>query len=77
MYTSRDTQNSEPKLMKNSYEKISFIQIFLKKLYSPFLWIGFNCLKATEPLQEDSVLFSLNFPGVPGTHIVDFKKMKV
>ena len=21
-----------------------------KKLYGPFLWMGFNCLKATEPL---------------------------
>ena len=21
-----------------------------KKLYGPFLWIGFNCLEATEPL---------------------------
>ena len=24
-------------------------------LYSPFLWIGFNCLKATEPLRGGSL----------------------
>ena len=28
-----------------------------KKLYDPFLWVGFNCLKATELLQGDSLLF--------------------
>ena len=25
-----------------------------RKLYGPFFWMGFNCLKATEPLQGDS-----------------------
>ena len=32
-----------------------------EKLYGPFLWIGFNCLKATEPLRQwhDTVSFSL------------------
>ena len=30
---------------------ITITIIFLKKmLYGPFLWMGFNCLKATEPL---------------------------
>ena len=29
-----------------------------KKLYSPFSWMGFNCLKATEPLQVHSLYFS-------------------
>ena len=24
--------------------------INLKKMYGPFLWMGFNCLKAEEPL---------------------------
>ena len=28
---------------------------FKKDLYSLFLWIGFNCVKAAEPLQEDQV----------------------
>ena len=34
------------------------------KLYGPFLWMGLNCLKATEPLQGDSLLFTDRFPGV-------------
>ena len=24
--------------------------LILKKMYGPFLWMGFNCLKAAEPL---------------------------
>ena len=28
----------------------------LIKFYGPFLWIEFNCIKATEPLQGDSLL---------------------
>ena len=41
------------------------------KLYGYFLWIGFNCLKATEPLWGDSFLFTTQFPGVPGTHLIN------
>ena len=33
----------------------------------PFLWIGFNCLKAKEPLKGDDLLFTIQFPEVPGT----------
>ena len=29
-----------------------------KQLYGLFLWMGFNCLKATEPLRGDSLLFT-------------------
>ena len=32
----------------------------IKKLYSLFLWTGFNCLKATEPLRGDSSLFTIS-----------------
>ena len=39
---------------------------FKKTLYSPFLWMGFNCHKATGPLQGDSLLFTTTPPGVPG-----------
>ena len=28
------------------------------KLYGPFLWMVFNCLKATEPLQGESFIFT-------------------
>ena len=30
----------------------------LNKNYEPFLWMGFNCLKAAEPLWGDSLLFT-------------------
>ena len=37
-----------------------------KKLYDPFLWMGFNCLKATEPLQGGSLLFIIQFSTLKG-----------
>ena len=39
-----------------------------KRLYGPFLWIKFNCLKATEPLRGDSLRFTTWSPGLPSTH---------
>ena len=36
----------------------------------------FNCLKATEPLRGDGLLFRTQSPGVPGTHLIDLGKMK-
>ena len=47
-----------------------------KKLYGPFLWIGFNCLKATEPLRGESLLFTIQSPGFSGTHLIDLGRMK-
>ena len=38
--------------------------------------MGFNCLKATEPLQGDSLLFTTTFPEFPGTHFIDLGRMK-
>ena len=35
-----------------------------KKLYGPFLWMGFNCLKATEPLRGGTLLFTFKLPSV-------------
>ena len=43
------------------------------KLYGSFLWMGFNCLKATEPLRGGSLLFTTKFPEIPGTHLIDLK----
>ena len=34
------------------------------KLYGPFLWMGFNCLKAIEPLRGGSLLFTTKFPEI-------------
>ena len=39
------------------------------KLYGPFLRMGFKCVKATEPLQGDSLLFTTKFPEIPRTHL--------
>ena len=36
----------------------------------------FNCLKASEPLQGDSLLFTTKFPEIPGTHLSDLGRMK-
>ena len=47
-----------------------------KKLYAPFLWIGFNCLKATEPLRGDRLLFNVQFPGILGIQLSNLRMMK-
>ena len=66
-------------------EKISFPQCYRcnnarikvnKKLYGPFLWMGFNCLKPIEPIQGDSLLFATKFPEVSGTYLIDPGRMK-
>ena len=36
----------------------------------------FNWLKATEPLQGSSLLFTTKFPDIPGTHLIDLGRMK-
>ena len=40
------------------------------KIYGPFLWMGLNCLKATDTLQGDSFLFTTKFTKIPGTHSI-------
>ena len=47
-----------------------------KNLYRPFLWMGFNCLKATEPLRGSILLLTTNLPEIPGTHLIDFARIK-
>ena len=47
------------------------------KLYGPFLWMGFNCLKAAEPPRGDSLLFTTQSPGNPGTHLIDLRRMSL
>ena len=43
---------------------------------APFLWMGFNCFKATQPLQGGSLLFTTKFPESPGTHLIYIGRMK-
>ena len=38
--------------------------------------MGFNCLKATEQLRGDSLLFITKSPGVSGAHYIHLGKMK-
>ena len=38
--------------------------------------MGFNCIKATEPLRRDSLLFTTKFPEIPGTGLIDLGRMK-
>ena len=37
---------------------------------------GFNCLKATEPLREVGLLFTIKSPRVPGTNLIGLGRMK-
>ena len=55
-----------------------FQTLFLTKLSfcGLSLWILFNYLNATEPLRGGSLPFTTKFPEIPGTHLIDPKKMK-
>ena len=44
-----------------------------QELDDPFLWMGFNCFKAKEPLQGASLLFTTQFPEIPGTHLIHLR----
>ena len=46
-----------------------------KKLYGPFLWMGFNCLK-TRAFSRGQFTFTTKFPEIPGTHFIDLGRMK-
>ena len=60
----------------NTIIAIVFLEILAnkKKLYGPFM--EFNCLKVTVPLQGDNLLFATKSPGVPGTHLIDLRRIK-
>ena len=49
---------------------------FLKKLCGSFFWMGLKCLKATEPLWGGSLLFTAKVPEIPGTYLIDLRRMK-
>ena len=38
--------------------------------------MGFNCLKATEPLRGGRLLFITMFPEIPGSHFINLGRMK-
>ena len=72
--------NATTSLLKNLLFTINIIKksqhYINKKLYGLFLWMGLNYLKATEPLQEGSLLFTSKFPEISRTHLIDIGKMK-
>ena len=47
-----------------------------KNFIAPFLWMGFNCLKAAEPLWDGSLLFITKFPEILGTQLINLGRMK-
>ena len=46
------------------------------KLYGPFLWMGFNSVKATVPMQGDSLYFTTKDSGGSGTYLINFDEME-
>ena len=58
------------------FYSIQTVLILDLKLYDPFLWVGFNCFRATEPLRGGSLLFTTMFPEIPGTHLINLRRMK-
>ena len=62
------------KKIENAETLISNLQSFT--FMAHFLWMGFSCLEATEPLSGGSLLFTNKFPEIPGTHLIDLQRMK-
>ena len=63
-----------PLLSVKKKNKSSYMKYL--KLYNSFLWMGFNCFKATEPLRGGRLLFTTQSPAVRGTHLINFNGMK-
>ena len=43
---------------------IIIVIIIIFQLYCSFLWMGFNCLKAAEPLRRGTLLFTTKLPSI-------------
>ena len=43
---------------------------------TPFFCVGFNYLKAAEPLRGESLLFTTKSLQIAGTHLIDLRRMK-
>ena len=48
------------------YKQVIYNFNFMTPFYE---WGLINCLKVTEPLRGDSLLFTTKFPEFPGSHI--------
>ena len=77
-------QSSDPLLYSMVHIYIQRLMFPFNKVYwvgqnfteGPFLRIGLNCFKATEPLQGDGLLFVTQFSEFPGIHLIDLRRMK-
>ena len=54
----------------------SGVTVTFKKIYGPFFWMEFNCLKL-EPLPGDNLLFTTKFPKIPGSQFINPRRVKV
>ena len=61
------------RLLQTHIEQLKTLAL---QLYDPFLWMEFNCYKASEPLWGDSLLLTTKFPEIPGNHLIDLGRMK-
>ena len=52
------------------------VRLGSKHAFVTFLWMGFNHLKATEPLQGGSLLLTTQSLGVRGTYLIDSEGWK-
>ena len=59
----------------NSESANSGNTILKKKLYGPFLWMGFNCLKA-RATSRGNLLFTTKSSEIPGTHFINLRRVK-
>ena len=69
-------RQSPPALNTKSIEIENKKYFKIKKLYGPFLYMGFNCLKANKPLRGVSLLFTTNFPDISSIHLIHLGSMK-
>ena len=58
------------------FSQKNYHNVQLHSIYASvaFLWIGFNCINATEPLRSGSLHFTTQSTGNPGTHLIDIRR---
>ena len=76
IYKELSSTTIEKKTLLKQADYIGYvIAILKKKLYGLILWMGLNCLKA-KPLRGGSLLFTIQFPEISGTHFIGLVRMK-
>ena len=58
-------------------KKYIFLRKTKKQFYSPFLWIGSNCLKILKSFRGESLSSTINkSPGISVTHPIGLRRVK-